>query len=110
MSDRYNDEATSDITLCFGENEKVHAHKIILKAASGVWNQAFNSKLPIATQDSYDIQGHSDLVVHAMLRHVYGMPFDGNPPEISEEGRLDYLFDVFAIALARLLLNGSFNS
>jgi hypothetical protein len=98
MSDRYNDEATSDITLCFGENEKVHAHKIILKAASGVWNQAFNSKLPISASDKYHIEGHSNVVIHAMLRHVYGMPLDAKPIDIPKEGRIDYLFDVFDIA------------
>jgi hypothetical protein len=97
-SDSYNDQATSDITLCFGDNEKVYAHEVVLKAASGVWNQAFKSKLPIATQATYDIQGHPDLVIYAMLRHVYETPLEAKPSEISEEGRLDYLFDVFAIA------------
>jgi hypothetical protein len=98
MSDSYNDQATSDITLCFGDNEKIYAHKIILKAASGVWNQAFKSKLPISTQANYDIQGHSDLVVSTMLRHVYGMPLDVKTLELSEDDQVDYLFDVFAIA------------
>jgi hypothetical protein len=98
MSDSYNDQVTSDIVLCFDENEKVHAHKVILNAASGVWKQAFNSKLPISTQATYDIQGHSDLVVHTMLRHVYGIPLDRNPPQTNDQIRLDYLFDVFAIA------------
>jgi hypothetical protein len=98
MSDSYNDQATSNITLCFGDNEKVYAHKVILKAASEVWNQAFNSKLPISTQATYDIQAHSDLVVHTMLRHVYGMSLDAKPLGIGEEGRVDYFFDVFAIA------------
>lgn len=97
MSDSYNDQTTSDITLCFGDNQ-VHLHKIILKAASGVWHQAFNSKLPVSIRNEYHIQGHSDLVVYAMLQYIYGKPLDANPPEISESGRLDYLFDVFAIA------------
>jgi hypothetical protein len=89
MSDSYNDQATSNITLGFGDNAKVYAHKVILKAASGVWNQASNSKLPISTQATYEIQGHSDFVVHTMLRHVYGMSLDAKPLGIGEEGRVD---------------------
>jgi hypothetical protein len=98
MSDSYNDQTYSDITLCFGANEKVYAHKVVLKAASGVWNQAFNSKLPISTKDRYYIEGYSNPVVYAMLRHVYGMPVDAQPSGITEAAQLDYLFDVFAIA------------
>jgi len=98
MAQSYNDQATSDIALCFGDNEKVYAHKIILKAASGVWEQAFNSKLPVSTKDTYDIEGHSDAVVHAMLRHVYGLPLDAALPEFSEDDQIDYLFAVFDIA------------
>lgn len=97
MSDSYNDQDTSDIALCFGDN-RVHLHKIILKAASGLWNQAFRSKLPISTNNEYHIQGHSDLVVHTMLQYIYGKPLDARPPEVPENGRLDYLFDVFGIA------------
>lgn len=97
MGDSYNDETTSDIALCFGDN-RVHLHKIILKAASGVWNQAFNSKLPVSTNAEYHIQGHSDLVVYTMLQYIYGKPLDARPPEVTENGRLDYLLDVFGIA------------
>jgi hypothetical protein len=63
-----------------------------------VWKQAFNSRLPTFSRDTYDIQGHSGLVVHTRLRYIYGMPSELYPTEISEKGRLDYLFDVFAIA------------
>jgi len=97
MSDSYNDQTTSDIALRFGGN-RVHLHKIILKASSGVWNQAFNSKLPISTKAEYIIQGHSDLVVNTMLQYIYGKPLDASPPDSPENGRLDYLFDVFGIA------------
>ncbi|KAI4854573.1 hypothetical protein E4T44_00081 [Aureobasidium sp. EXF-8845] len=98
MSDSFNDQATSDIVLCFGDNEKVYAHKIILKAASGVWKQAFNSKLPISTQSTYDIEGYSDRVVYAMLRHIYAMSLEANSSVVPKEGQLDYLFDVFIAA------------
>jgi hypothetical protein len=110
MRDSYNDRATSDITLCFGENEKVYAHKVILRAASGVWNQAFNSKLLVSTQGHYDIQGHSDVVIYAMLRLVYGIPLEEEPSGIPEDDRIDYFFGVLPfrmsiryLRLARLL-------
>jgi hypothetical protein len=98
INDSYDDQTSSDITLCFGENEKVYAHKIILKAASGVWKQAFNSKLPISTQDTYNIQGHSNLVTYTMIRYIYGIPLDPEPSSMSEAAQLDYLLEVFAIA------------
>jgi hypothetical protein len=117
MSDSYNDQATSDIILCFGDSEKVYAHKVILKAASGVWKQAFNSKLPISTSSTYNIQGHPDFVIYTMLRHVYGMPLVVKRFGVSEKAQIDYLFDVFAIAndirflrLARLSQKVLFNS
>jgi hypothetical protein len=98
LSESYNDQGTSDITLCFGDNKEVYAHKVILKAVSGVWKQAFNSKLPISTQSTYDIEGHSDRVVYAMLRHVYGVILDPELHSMPDNDRIAYLFDVFAIA------------
>jgi hypothetical protein len=98
MRDSYNNQATSDTILCFGENEEVYAHKVILKAASGISKQAFDSKLPVSTQEHCDIQGHSDVVNYAMIRLVYGIPLEEEPPGISEDDRIDYFFDLFAIA------------
>jgi hypothetical protein len=94
----YNDQTSSDITLCFGDNNKFYAHKIILQAVSGVWNRAFRSQLPTSTPNEYDIDEHADPIVYAMLRFVYGTPLDANPPEGPIEGRLNYLFGIFMIA------------
>ncbi|KAI4724345.1 hypothetical protein E4T49_07927 [Aureobasidium sp. EXF-10728] len=94
----YNDKSDSDIILRFGDNERVHAHKVVLKGASGVFNTAFNGQFPIATQPEYHIEGHSDVVVYAMLRFIYGSPLDPQPSGVSADERIDYLFGVFAIA------------
>jgi hypothetical protein len=98
ISGSYDDQPSSDITLRFGGNQEVHAHKIVLKAVSGVWNRAFQSKFPISMEDKYDIQGHSDVVVHAVICFIYGMALWAKPHEITESGQLDYLFAVFDFA------------
>jgi hypothetical protein len=94
----YNDQLSSDITLCFAENEEDYSHEIILRAVSGVWNQAFQSKLPISTQDKYYIQGHSSIAIHSVMRCIYGTALWTRPDGITDKGQLDYLFDVFNLA------------
>ncbi|KAG9857576.1 hypothetical protein KCU98_g1038, partial [Aureobasidium melanogenum] len=79
----YNDKTTSDVTLCFGDNEKVHAHKVILKGVSGVFNTAFDSQFPVALKTEYLIEGHSNAVVYAMLKHIYGSPLEAPPGMVS---------------------------
>lgn len=94
----YNDKTTSDITLCFGNDERIHAHKVILKGVSGVFHTAFNSQLPIAFQTEYKILGSSDAVVYAMVKYIYGSPLEAPPGMVSVEDQIDYLFNIFAIA------------
>ncbi|KAG9527734.1 hypothetical protein KCU93_g4862, partial [Aureobasidium melanogenum] len=98
ISASYNDKTTSDVTLCFGDNEKVHAHKVILKGVSGVFNTAFNSQFPIALKTEYLIEGHPNAVVYAMLKHIYGAPLQAQPGMASVEDQIDHLFSIFAIA------------
>ncbi|KAI4717439.1 hypothetical protein E4T48_06350 [Aureobasidium sp. EXF-10727] len=98
LSASYNDKLDSDIVLRFGDNERVYAHKVVLKGASGVFNRAFNGQFPIATQPEYHIEGHSDVVVYAMLRYIYGSPLDPQPSGFPAHEQIDRLFGVFAIA------------
>ncbi|THX99415.1 hypothetical protein D6D03_07198 [Aureobasidium pullulans] len=96
LHDSYNDQKLSDIVLCFGD-DKIYAHRIILKGVSGVFHTAFNSQLPVATQDTYQVEGYSGTTVHAMLQHIYGMTLTSKPTDIAAGGELDHLFDVYLI-------------
>ncbi|THY20432.1 hypothetical protein D6D01_06748 [Aureobasidium pullulans] len=93
----YNNEKLSDITICFGE-VKIHAHKVILSSDSRGFSAAFESQLSIATSSSHQVSGYSDVVVYAMLRHIYGFPLDEECDEIAGEEQFDYLFEIFLIA------------
>ncbi|KAH0374112.1 hypothetical protein KCU65_g322, partial [Aureobasidium melanogenum] len=95
----YDDKTTSDVTLRFGDNEQVHAHKVILKGASGVFHTAFNSQLPTASKNEYKILGYSDAVVYSMVKHISRSPLEtphGGDVEVGDQ--IDYLFSIFAIA------------
>ncbi|KAG9945931.1 hypothetical protein KCU85_g6827, partial [Aureobasidium melanogenum] len=94
----YNDKTASDVTLCFGNDEKVFAHKVILKGASGVFHTAFNSQLPVAFKTEYLIEGYPDAVVHAMLKYIYGSSLEALPDMAPMEYQIDYFFGIFAIA------------
>ncbi|TIA08374.1 hypothetical protein D6C80_09244 [Aureobasidium pullulans] len=90
ISESCNNEKLSDITICFRE-EKVYAHKVILSSVSGVSSAAFESYVSIATSSTYQVSGYSDVVVYAMLRHMYGFPFDEECDEIPGEEQFNYL-------------------
>lgn len=98
ISASYNDKTTSDLTLCFGDNEKIHAHKVLLQGASGVFNRAFNSLLPVATKTEFQISEHPSAVVYAMVKYIYGSPLEAPPGMVAVEDQIDYLFNIFAIA------------
>ncbi|KEQ86507.1 hypothetical protein M438DRAFT_353630 [Aureobasidium pullulans EXF-150] len=58
-----------DVVLTFGD-ERVDAHKDILRSKSEVFVAAFSGKF--GEVNEYAIEGHSDAAIHAMIQHIYG--------------------------------------
>ncbi|KAH0012827.1 hypothetical protein KCU78_g9502, partial [Aureobasidium melanogenum] len=75
FQDYYDNESRSDVVLCFA-NKKIHAHKLILAGASELFHTAFKSNFQVASQAEFEIKGYPPEVIHAMLRHMYGFPYN----------------------------------
>ncbi|CAC9894283.1 unnamed protein product [Aureobasidium pullulans] len=65
----YNNSNLSDVVLTFGD-ERIHAHKDILRSKSEVFVAVFSGKF--GEVNEYAIKGHSDADIHAMIQHIYG--------------------------------------
>ncbi|THY34819.1 hypothetical protein D6D01_01858 [Aureobasidium pullulans] len=74
----YNNSNLSDVVLTFGD-ERIHAHKDILRSKSEVFVAAFSGKF--GEINEYAIEGHSDSAIHAMIQNIYGF---GIAPELSQ--------------------------
>ncbi|CAD0094525.1 unnamed protein product [Aureobasidium mustum] len=89
----YDNQDRSDVIICFS-GKKVYAHKLILAGASEFFHIAFKSNFPvhrsrphafkhrtdkahqIASQAEVEIEDFPPEVVYAMIRHIYGYPFN----------------------------------
>lgn len=55
--------------MTFGD-ERIHAHKDILRSKSEAFVAVFSGKFGEANE--YAIEDHSDAAIHAMIQHIYG--------------------------------------
>ncbi|CAD0054726.1 unnamed protein product [Aureobasidium pullulans] len=65
----YNNSNLSDVVLTFGD-ERIHAHKDILRSKSEVFVAAFSGKF--GEVNEYAAEGHYDAAIRAMIQHIYG--------------------------------------
>lgn len=65
----YNNSNLSDVVLTFGD-ERIHAHKDILRSKSEVFVAAFSGKF--GEVNEYAVEGHYDAAIRAMIQHIYG--------------------------------------
>ncbi|KAG9666503.1 hypothetical protein KCU99_g9724, partial [Aureobasidium melanogenum] len=96
LQDNYDNAMLSDVVLFFG-GDRVYAHRVILMSASGVFKAAFNSKFLVANKGIFEINGHSNNAVYAMLHHVYSKPPGKSAPARTFDEELDHHFAVFSI-------------
>ncbi|KAH0026437.1 hypothetical protein KCU78_g4368, partial [Aureobasidium melanogenum] len=96
LQDSYDNAMLSDVVLCFG-GERVYAHKVTLMAASGVFKATFNSNFPVANKGTFEVNGHSNNAVYAMLQHIYSKPPGGPAPVRDFDEELDHHIVVFSI-------------
>ncbi|KAG2163646.1 hypothetical protein JADG_003385 [Aureobasidium aubasidani] len=65
----YNNSNLSDVVLTFGD-ERIHAHKDILRSKSEVFVAAFSGKF--GEVNEYAAEGHYDAAIRAKIQHIYG--------------------------------------
>ncbi|KAI4765841.1 hypothetical protein E4T52_02818 [Aureobasidium sp. EXF-3400] len=71
----YGDSDLSDITVKFN-GQHVLAHKAILAHKSTYFRKAFTGLFPVAISEDVDLGDDDDAkAVHAMIRHVYDLPY-----------------------------------
>ncbi|KAL2026510.1 hypothetical protein VTO58DRAFT_102490 [Aureobasidium pullulans] len=102
----YNNESLSDITISFS-GQQVIAHKAILAHKSTYFLRAFTSLFGVAASTEINLGDDDDAeAVHAMIRHIYDLPYavttnkdgqDGNVAYAPEEC-LKFQLNVFMVA------------
>ncbi|CAD0112091.1 unnamed protein product [Aureobasidium uvarum] len=96
-----NNNTLSDITIKFN-GQQICAHKAILAQKSEYVMTAFTSKFQAATGAEVDLGDDDDSeAVHAMLRHIYGLPYialEITKPNSGCEETLMFCLNVFIVA------------
>ncbi|KAK5174914.1 uncharacterized protein LTR77_000050 [Saxophila tyrrhenica] len=76
----------SDITIKFGAQE-VKCHKVVLTQASDYFRTLLtNRNFVESEQATIELQGDEPRAVMAMLRHIYGFPYDQDLAILPSEG------------------------
>ncbi|KAL7286609.1 hypothetical protein TKK_0019108 [Trichogramma kaykai] len=68
MSQLFLNRSLCDVTLCAADKETLQAHKIVLAAASPVFDEKFKENRDC---NSIDMSKYEELVIYEMLRYVY---------------------------------------